>query len=61
MELPLGFGMALAQNEAAMQAFEAMSESEKQAVLRRTHSVRINQPHAPPPLRRGGSIPYRPI
>ena len=40
MELPLGFGMALAQNEAAMQAFEAMSEADKQAVLRRTHSVR---------------------
>lgn len=40
MELPLGFGMALAQHEAAMQAFEAMSESQKQAVLQRTHSVR---------------------
>lgn len=40
MELPLGFGMALAQNEATMQAFEAMSEAEKQAILRRTHSVR---------------------
>lgn len=39
-ELPLGFGMALAQNEAAMHAFEAMSEGEKQAVLQRTHSVR---------------------
>lgn len=40
MELPLGFGMALAQNEAAMQRFEAMSEAEKQAFLQRTHSVR---------------------
>ena len=32
MELPLGFGMALAQNEAAMHVFEAMTDAEKQAV-----------------------------
>ena len=31
MELPLGFGMALAQNEAAMHVFEAMTDAEKQA------------------------------
>ncbi|MGM9537742.1 MAG: hypothetical protein ACI3VN_05370 [Candidatus Onthomonas sp.] len=40
IELPLGFGMALAQNEAAMQRFEAMNEAEKQAFLQRTHNVR---------------------
>lgn len=40
MELPLGFGMALAQNEAAMKAFESMTESEKQGILQRTHNVR---------------------
>lgn len=40
MELPLGFGMALAQNEAAMHQFESMSEAEKAALLQRTHSVR---------------------
>lgn len=39
-ELPLGFGMALAQNEAAMRRFEHMSEAEKQAVLDRVHKVR---------------------
>jgi uncharacterized protein YdeI (YjbR/CyaY-like superfamily) len=39
MELPLGFGMALAQNELAMQRFEALSEAEKQSVIQRTHSV----------------------
>ena len=39
-ELPLGFGMALAQNEAAMQKFEGMTEAEKQAFLQRTHNVR---------------------
>lgn len=40
MELPLGFGMALAQNEAAMKKFESMTESEKQAILQQTHNVR---------------------
>lgn len=38
-ELPLGFGMALAQNEMAMKRFESMAEREKQAVLRRAHQV----------------------
>lgn len=40
IELPLGFGMALAQNEAAMQKFEGMTEAEKQAFLQQTHNVR---------------------
>ena len=39
MELPLGFGMALAQNEQAMQAFEAMTEEQKRAVIEKTHTV----------------------
>lgn len=39
IELPLGFGMALAQNEEAMKCFECMSENEKKAVLQKTHSV----------------------
>lgn len=43
IELPLGFGMALAQNERAMAKFESLSESEKQAVLARTHSVTSKQ------------------
>jgi len=38
-ELPLGFGMALAQNEAAMHRFESLTETEKQAVLRQVHNV----------------------
>ena len=33
INLPLGFGMALAQNETAMQKFEALSEAEKQNVI----------------------------
>lgn len=39
IELPLGFGMALAQNEAAMQRFEALAPQEKEAVIRQTHQV----------------------
>lgn len=42
-ELPMGFGMALAQNEAAMRQFEALSESEKQALIQQTHSVTSKQ------------------
>lgn len=38
-ELPLGFGMALALNEAAMQRFESLTDSEKQAILRQAHNV----------------------
>ncbi len=39
IELPLGLGMALAQNEAAMKRFESLSEPEKQAFVQKTHSV----------------------
>ena len=39
-ELPLGFGMALAQNEAAMHRFESLTEAEKQSVLQQVHGVR---------------------
>lgn len=39
-ELPMGFGMALAQNERAMAKFEKLSDSEKEAVIQKTHSVR---------------------
>lgn len=40
IELPLGFGMALAQNESAMKKFESMTESQKQAILQQTHNVK---------------------
>ena len=39
LELPLGFGMALAQNEQAMHAFEAMTEEQTRSVIERTHAV----------------------
>lgn len=39
MDLPMGFGMALAQNEQAMKKFEALTEEEKQAVVQKAHTV----------------------
>ena len=39
LELPLGFGMALTQNEQAMQVFEAMTDAQKRAVIEKTHTV----------------------
>ena len=41
--LPVGFGMALAQNEAAMKSFESFSEAEKEAIVQRTHQVNSKQ------------------
>ena len=38
--LPLGLGMALAQNEAAMKRFESMTEPEKQALIAQCHQVK---------------------
>lgn len=38
--LPLGFGMALAQNEAAMRGFESLSDKEKDAVLSQCRQAR---------------------
>ena len=38
--LPLALGMALAQNEAAMQRFTTMTEAEKQALIARCHQVK---------------------
>lgn len=38
-EIPMGFGMALAQNYEAMQKFAMMSENKKQAVINGTHSI----------------------
>lgn len=39
LELPVGFGMALAMNEPAMKSFEALSESEKRNVLAQIHNI----------------------
>lgn len=42
-ELPLGLGMALAQNEAAMQRFGALSNEERRAVIEKAHTVSSRQ------------------
>ncbi|MEE0835653.1 MAG: hypothetical protein U0M08_04530 [Clostridia bacterium] len=39
LELPLGFGMALAQNEAAMKKFESLSSDEKESIICRAKNV----------------------
>lgn len=39
-KVPIGFGMALAQNEAAMIRYAHLSEPEKQALLERAHNAR---------------------
>ena len=39
-KVPIGFGMALAMNQPAMNAYAAMTEDEKQAILNKAHNVR---------------------
>ncbi len=39
-KVPIGFGMALAMNQPAMNAYAAMTESQKQDILNRAHNVR---------------------
>ncbi len=42
-EMPVGFAMALAMNPQAMQAFGALSEDKKQAVIEGTHSIKSKE------------------
>lgn len=39
-KVPIGFGMALAMNQPAMDAYAAMTEQQKQTVLNKAHNVR---------------------
>ena len=39
-QVPIGFGMALAQNEAAMLRYAQLEEAEKQNILNKAHNVR---------------------
>ncbi len=39
-KVPIGFGMALAVNEPAMNAYSAMTEDQKQAILNKAHNTR---------------------
>ena len=42
-KVPIGFGMALAQNEAAMVRYAHLDEQEKQNILNQAHNVRSEQ------------------
>ena len=39
-KVPIGFSMALAMNQSAMDAYAAMTESQKQAILKKAHNAR---------------------
>lgn len=39
-KVPIGFGMALAMNEPALNAYSAMTEEQKQAILNKAHNAR---------------------
>ena len=39
-KIPIGFGMALAVNESAMNAYSKMTEEQKQAIINKAHNVR---------------------
>ncbi|MBW7571749.1 hypothetical protein [Caproiciproducens faecalis] len=43
MELPLGFGMALAQNVQAMEYFSALPQPEQQQIVQHTHEIQSKQ------------------
>ena len=42
-DLPLGFGMALAQHPEAMARFSNLTEEEQQAIINGAHAVRSKQ------------------
>lgn len=42
-ELPVGFGMALAMNPPAWNTYSAMSDGEKQTILKKVRSVRSKE------------------
>lgn len=39
-KVPIGFGMALAMNQPAMNAYAAMTEEQKQVILQNAHNAR---------------------
>ena len=39
-KVPIGFGMALAMNPVALNAYSAMSEEQKQQILNKAHNAR---------------------
>ena len=41
--IPIGFGMALAMNPVAFNAYSAMTEEQKRVVIEKAHSARSEQ------------------
>ena len=39
-KVPIGFGMALAMNQPAMNAYAAMTQEQKQTILNKAHNAR---------------------
>ena len=42
-QVPIGFGMALARNPQALNAYSAMTEQQKQAILSQAHNAKSEQ------------------
>jgi hypothetical protein len=42
-KVPIGFGMALAMNPPAMNAYSAMTEEQKQDILNKAHNARSEE------------------
>ena len=42
-QVPIGFGMELAMNPPALNAYSTMTEEQKQAILSKAHNVRSEQ------------------
>ena len=42
-KIPIGFGMALAQNTAAMNRYAHLTEQQKQNILNKAHNVRSEE------------------
>ena len=42
-QVPIGFGLALAMNQPAMNAYAAMTEAQKQEIINKAHNIRSEQ------------------
>ena len=42
-KVPIGFGMALAMNPPALNAYSAMTEEQKQTILKKAHNAQSEQ------------------
>lgn len=42
-EMPIGFSLALSQNQKAMQKFAGLSDYEKKKIINGTHSIKSKQ------------------